>query len=95
MYSPSLKLTLVNKQRPEKRLALRKVIAAVSVVLSDLRLDVVACWLAMEFVHGTKVLQGESPGIFSGEGRAAPTSVSDGTTNQARMSSTSQFYNHG
>ena len=51
----------------KKRLALRKVIAAVSVVLSDLRLDVVARWLAMEFVHGTKGLQDESPGIFSGE----------------------------
>jgi hypothetical protein len=51
----------------KKRLALRKVIAAVSVVLSDLRLDVVARWLAMEFVHGTKGLQDEPPGIFSGE----------------------------
>ena len=51
----------------KKRLALRKAIAAVPVVLSDLRLDVVARWLAVEFVHGTKGLQHESPGIFPGE----------------------------
>ena len=51
----------------KKGLALRKVVAAVPVVLSDLHLGVVARWLAMKFVHGTKGLQDESPGVFPGE----------------------------
>ena len=43
----------------KKCLALREVVAAVSVVLSDLRFGVVARWLAVEFVHRTKGLQHE------------------------------------
>jgi hypothetical protein len=51
----------------KKRLALRKATAAAPAILGDLRLGVVARWLAMEFVHGTKGLQDESPGVFPGK----------------------------